>query len=147
VDIELLLSRALEEGLSSLRDSSDPIFPYVMIYDDSHPDPRMRSLEVRRFVGEDLGASVAQAHESVIPQPGWAMYAIGWDGYATIEGRKWDALLVEIGQRDQPEGRVVAQCYEPTTVGRFRKAHKNLPVGEPVLAQTHTSKLWIEPDA
>jgi hypothetical protein len=147
VNIELLLSRALDDGLGRLRHSSEPIWPYLMIYDDSNPDPRMRSLEVRRFVGDDLGASVAQAHESVIAQPGWAMYAIGWDGYATVEGRKWDALLIEIGHRDRPEARVMAQRYELTTVGRFRRSHENVPVGEPILARTQTSKLWTEPDA
>src|SRR4051812_37313249 len=118
-----------------------------MIYDDSHPDRRMRSLEVRRFVGDDLSISVEQAHASVVPQPGWAMYAIGWDGYATVEGRRWDALLVEIGHRDQPEARIMAQRYELSAVARLRTSHENVPVGEPILAQTHTSKLWIQSDA
>jgi hypothetical protein len=147
VDIDLLLSRAVEEGLARLRHSPEPICPYLMIYDDSHPDPRMRSLEVRRFVGDDLQASVEQARASVVPRPGRAMYAIGWDGYATVEGRRWDALLVEIGHRDRPEARVMAQRYELTAVGRFRRSHQNVPVGELLLAQTHTSRLWTEPDA
>jgi hypothetical protein len=136
VNIELLLSCALADGLSSLRDSSAPIFPYIMIYADSDSDPRMRFLEVRRFVGEDLGSLVAQAHESVIRRPGWPMYAIGWDGSVTVDGRKWDALLVEVGDRDHPEARIMAQRCELATAGRVRRSHQHLPVGAPILART-----------
>lgn len=46
-----------------------------------------------------------------------AMYALAWDGYVTIDGRRLDAILVESGTADTAEARVVAQPYQTREAG------------------------------
>jgi hypothetical protein len=70
------------------------------------------------------------------------MYAIAWDGFATVEGRKWDAILVEVGEATQRNGKVYAQRYEAKEKGLFSKKLRNVAVGEPLLVGAIPSRLW-----
>jgi hypothetical protein len=60
------------------------------------------------------------------------MYAIAWDGYITLEGRKWDAILVEAGEAQEPRGVLFAQRYQAGAKKLFRRS-KNERVGNAAL--------------
>jgi hypothetical protein len=100
-----------------------------------------------RHTGEHLEDCLAQARASIDPaldgMAHAAMYALAWDGYATIDGRRRDAILVEAGTADAAEASVVAQPYQTREAGRpLRRSRRAAAVGEPVLAATLTSRLW-----
>lgn len=73
-----------------------------------------------------------------------SMYAIVWDGYATLEGRKWDAILVEVGESIRPTGAIYAQRYEAKEQGIFSKKRRNVAVGKPQLVGSAPSRLCTE---
>lgn len=52
--------------------------------------------------------------------PSATAYAIAHDGYLTVEGRKWDAILVEAAERGADSAFLFAQCYRPKK-GMFGK--------------------------
>ncbi|HVL08083.1 MAG TPA: hypothetical protein VM512_02850, partial [Burkholderiaceae bacterium] len=89
-----------------------------------------------------LEESLQQAQGSIVPGPGIARYAIAWDGYVTVEGRKWDAILVEAGDASAPDGMLLAQRYEAKEAGFFSKKRRNVGVGNPLAVGSTPSRLW-----
>jgi len=68
----------------------------------------------------------------------FAVYAIAYDGYVTLEGRKWDGVFVETGMRDRETGFLLCQRYE--TKGLIRK--RNVRVGNPGLVERPPSRIY-----
>jgi hypothetical protein len=147
VDLEALTRRAVDHAMRSIADGGGPLIPFTMTLDASNPDPRYHEIRLVRYVGEYLEDCLAQARASIDPSLDGmahvAMYALAWDGYATIDGRRLDAILVESGAADTAEASVVAQPYQTREAGLpLRRSRRAAAVGKPVLAATLTSRLW-----
>jgi hypothetical protein len=143
MDLASLSQKALEHGLGSIEDNLGPLIPFTLVVDESHPDPTERRIVLTRFAAEFLEESLQQAQGSIVPGPGIARYAIAWDGYVTVEGRKWDAILVEAGDASAPDGMLLAQRYEAKEAGFFSKKRRNVGVGNPLAVGSTPSRLWV----
>jgi hypothetical protein len=141
MDIKLLTDRAFEHALKSIEGAQAPLIPFTFVL-DSNPDPRNRTLVQTRFATEYLEQGLQQAQRSVVPNPNASMYAIAWDGFATLDGKKWDAILVEVGENTAPKGAIYAQRYEAKEQGFFSKKLRNVAAGEPLLVGAVPSRLW-----
>lgn len=135
-----LVKRAAEHAVRSIEDASSPLVPFTM---QLHPDadPRNSQLLLARHAAETLEESLQNAQDSVTPNPVASMYAIAWDGFITLEGRKWDAILIEAGESQLEDGAIFAQPYELRKKGLFGKM-RNVAVGELVQAGPCKSRLW-----
>ena len=106
-----LVFLALEPRIDSVR-SGGPLIPFLITEGDEK--------KLQRFAAERLeeGVAEAQAAASSLDAATQA-YAIAHDGYITVEGTKYDAILVEAAERGSPTGFVFAQRYRPKK-GLFR---------------------------
>src|SRR5207245_1635274 len=86
-----------------------PLIPFVL-------SETAEGREKRRFVTDLLEEGVAEARQFVTESAGETLrYAVAVDGYVTVEGRRWDAVIVEIGERHMAHGHALAQRYRPRT--------------------------------
>ena len=106
---------ALDHGIYSIQDGEGPLIPFVI----SEKTAGKRKLD--RYVSGDSGGwvleeSLAQAQLAVSRLPSdVTAYAIAHDGYVTIQGTKYDAILVEASERGRPRAVLLAQRYIPKT--------------------------------
>jgi hypothetical protein len=133
--------KALQHGLESIADIQGPLVPFTLVL-DTNPDLRNRTMTLTRYAEELLEDSLHAAQNSIFRSKEESMYTIAWDGFVTIEGRKWDAILVEAGNADEPEGVLMAQRYEGKMVGLFSKRRRNVAVGDPIHVGSAPSRLW-----
>jgi hypothetical protein len=106
---------ALDHGIDSIRSSGGPLTPFV-VFDQGG----QRAL--KRFVAETLELSQAEAREAIKTCPSdVASCAVAYDGYITVDGKKWDAVLVEAFERGRASGVRMAQRYVPKKF--LRKFH------------------------
>jgi hypothetical protein len=104
-----LVFLALDHGGDSVRESGDPLIPFVIIEQDGE-----RGLQ--RFVTERLEDGPEQAREAVAALPeNVTAYALAYDGFITVKGTKFDAILVEASERGRPAGVRMAQRYTRST--------------------------------
>ena len=103
MDVILL---ALDHGIECVKSSGGPLIPFVI------SEGTERKMDV--FVLEQLEEAVVKAREFVDnAAPEVTFYAIAHDGYLTLEGEKFDAILVEGGERGTSKALLFAQRYEP----------------------------------
>jgi hypothetical protein len=133
--------KALQHGLESIEDIQGPLVPFTLVL-DTNPDLKNRTMTLTRYAEELLEDSLHTAQNSILPSKEKSMYAIAWDGFVTLEGQKWDAILVEAGNADEPEGVLMAQRYEAKMVGLFSKRRRNVAVGDPIHVGSAPSRLW-----
>ena len=101
---------ALDHGINSIQDGAGPLIPFVI---SEQPDGKRK---LSRYMADRLEEGVAQARLAVSQLPSdVTAYAIAYDGYITIEGTKYDAILVEASERGRPRAVVLAQRYVPKT--------------------------------
>lgn len=106
-----LVFLALDHGIDSVR-SGSPLIPFFMTEGDEK--------KLQRFAAERLEEGVAKAQEAASSlDAATQAYAIAHDGYITVEGTKYDAILVEAAERGSPTGFVFAQRCRPKK-GLFR---------------------------
>ncbi|HEX7706454.1 MAG TPA: hypothetical protein VF701_08360 [Thermoanaerobaculia bacterium] len=126
---------AIDHGFGSIEDGGGPLIPFVMsvsVDGQKH---------LTRFVTDELSEGVQRAQEHVVQhRDGMMMYAIAWDGYITLDDRKWDAILVEAGEAHDPRGVLFAQRYEAGPKKLFRRS-KNERVGNPALVDYPPSRI------
>ena len=126
---------ALDHAFGSIEDGGGPLVPFTMsIGSDGKKG-------LTRFVAERLEEGLEQAKASVTATAALAMYAIAWDGYVTLDGRKWDAVFVEAGEASQEFGLMLCQRYVIPKKGLFRKS-RNESVGNPTLVGKPPSRIW-----
>lgn len=143
MDIPLLRERAFEHALRSIESATGPLIPFTFVL-DANPDPAKRTLVQRRFAAEYLEQALQEARGSITPSLNASMYAIVWDGLATVDARKWDAIFVEVGEATVQEGAIYAQRYV-LKEGRFlSKRRRNVAVGEPLRVGATHSRLWTQ---
>ena len=144
MDSDGVLQRAIKDALEDLNRTGGPLLPFTVVL-VGRGDPREQELRVTRHVGERLEDCVAQAHASIDPvRPELVdvtVYAVVHDGYVTVDGTRWDAILVELGRADIPDAVTHAQRYQ-TVTSRLRRSHRVVAVGAPLLAHPRTSRLW-----
>ena len=117
-----LVFLALDHGIDSVRASGGPLIPFVVFEQEG-------TRELRRFVAERLEDSLQKAREDIAAfPPSVTAYAIAYDGFLTVQGTKFDVILVEASERGRPAGVRMAQRYTP------KKLLRNFQtVGNPAL--------------
>ena len=101
---------ALDHGISSI-EKSGPLVPFVVTEGSGER-------QIHRFVAEPYEESVAKARAYCATlAPSIAAYALAYDGYITLGGVKYDAIIVHAAERGGGDAYLVAQRYKPTTAG------------------------------
>ncbi len=106
---------ALDHGIDSVRASGGPLIPFTITEGSKR--------ELNRFATEQLEEAVAKARAFVEEASSEVIfYAVSHDGFITVEGRKFDSILVEGGERGAPKALIFAQRYEPKKgfFGKFK---------------------------
>ena len=135
VEFNDLMFLALDHGFASIEDCSGPLIPFVIA------KTAAGEREMHRFVCEKLEESSQKAKEYIeAEKSNLQIYALAWDGYITLDGKKWDAILVEAGERGNEFGLLMCQRYEKK--GFIKK--KNHKVGNPVLIEKPKSIIFVK---
>ena len=100
-----LVFLALDHGVDSVRESGGPLIPFVVYEEDGE-------IKLQRFVTDRLEEGPEQARQAIAASPASiSAYALAYDGFITVEGTKFDAILVEASERGRPAGILMAQRY------------------------------------
>lgn len=94
---------------------------------------------VARFFAETLDDCLSQARQVVAAEADAVRAAIAFDGYLTLEGRRADAIYVELHARDAAHGYLFAQRYAR---GGFLRKTLNR-IGAPALAADDLPTLLV----
>jgi hypothetical protein len=106
---------ALDHGIYSIQDGEHPLIPFV-ISEKTEGKRKIDRYMSRAAGGWVLEESLAQARLAVSRlSSDVTAYAIAHDGYITIEGTKYDAILVEASERSRTRAVLLAQRYIPKT--------------------------------
>ncbi len=117
-----LMFLALDHGVESVKASGGPLIPFIVVEQDG-------KRELHRFATELLEEGQQQARAAISALPASATaYALAYDGYITVDGKKFDAILVEASERGREAGVQMAQRYTPKKVLRSFQT-----VGNPAL--------------
>lgn len=100
VDLAFL---ALDHGLESIS-AGGPLVPFAIV---EGADGR----RLARFVCETLEEGQERARQHVRAVDDVERAVIAYDGYVTVEGERFDAILVEAQEGGQPESVVFGQRY------------------------------------
>ena len=99
---------ALDHGINSIR-GGGPLIPFLIT--------QGRERNLMRFVTERLEYGVKKAQEAAASLDATInQYAIAYDGYLTIEGTKYDAILVEADDVVRYLGLAVIRQVDAVTV-------------------------------
>jgi hypothetical protein len=129
-----LMFLALDHGLSCIEDGNGPLIPFAMTHTKGGERKLQRFVCDRIEEGIDRAKAFVEEHYNEI-----SMYAVAWDGYITLEGKKWDAIFVEAGMRDRFTGYLLCQRYK-TRKKLFRK--ENVAEGNPALVGNPPSRIY-----
>ncbi len=127
---------AIDHGFASVENGGGPLVPFTMLVDPAGQK------KLTRFAMDKLEDGVQAAKNSVVPTGATAMYAIAWDGFITLEGRKWDAICVEAGEAQAEIGVLFCQRYTTAKKGLLRRT-RSVRVGNPALIGNPPSRLWV----
>lgn len=132
VKLNDLMFQVLDHALASIKESGGPLIPFSIIEDASGEK------KLTRYAAERLEDGEAQAKKRIEEmKEGIVRYALAWDGFVTIQGKKWDALIIEAGDKVSPTGILLCQRYQKK--GLFRKGVE--PVGNPGLLEKPASRI------
>ena len=128
-----LVFKGLDHGIYSIKDGDGPLIPFVMTQ-------KNRELEMKRFVSETLEGSVAAAKKFIANYTNAPDFAImAYDGMLTIDGTKYDAIMVDGFDKTDPKGYCFAQRYKPKKfLSRFKE------IGNAALVEEFESVLMKE---
>ncbi|MDR2875323.1 MAG: hypothetical protein LBV44_05280 [Methylobacillus sp.] len=133
IELNDLMFTALDYAIGSIEEAA-PLIPFVMVVSKDG------NKKLTRFAHELLEKGLEAAQGYIHGEKdNIKTYTMAWDGFITIEGKKWDCIFVEAGERGTEQGVLLAQRYEKK--GVFKK--KNLPVGNPALAGHPISRLGV----
>ncbi|HWV19045.1 MAG TPA: hypothetical protein VNZ68_10770 [Rhodocyclaceae bacterium] len=106
-----LIFLALDHGVDSIR-KGGPLVPFVM-------SETQGKRNLSRFVTEPYEKAVTEAKASIAKLPPQTdRYAIAYDGFITIEGKKYDAIIVHGAERGKEKAYLLAQRYVPSAAGK-----------------------------
>jgi len=111
-----LMFLALDHAIESIKDTGGPLTPFSITEDAAGGKILTRYAAERLEEGEILGKKKIEEAKARIVR-----YAFAWDGFVTIEGKKWDAILVEAGDKTRETGLLLCQRYQKkdSTQNRF----------------------------
>ena len=99
---------ALDYGMASRRDS-DTLVPFVLMESDGQ-------CYTQRFDAEPYETAVAEAKAFLAKvSDSTSAYALAYDGFVTVEGTQFDAILVIAGERGDSNAFVFTQRYDAAT--------------------------------
>jgi hypothetical protein len=102
-----LAFNALDHGIDSVA-TGGPLVPFTII----EGEPGERSLQ--RYVSETLEDGLAQARAALARELHTAdRAALVFDGYVTRDGRRSDAVVVQVFERGAETGRALGQRCQP----------------------------------
>ncbi|MBI2546735.1 hypothetical protein HYV81_06165 [Candidatus Woesearchaeota archaeon] len=99
-----LVFLALDHGIDSVRDGGN-LVPFTLAKTKGKP-------ELIRVMVENLQDSETATKEIVFERKP-KMYAIAYDGYITIDEKKYDAIIVEAGEKGKHKALKFCQRYIP----------------------------------
>ncbi len=106
-----LIFLALDHGVDSIRQGG-PLVPFAI-----SDTQGQRNLD--RFVAEPYEKAVAETKASIAKLPPQAdLYAIAYDGFVTVGGKKYDAIIVHGAERGKGKAYLLAQRYIPAKNGK-----------------------------
>jgi hypothetical protein len=102
------LDAVLDNAGQSLKAGIDPIMPFAMVWDNDG------ERTIQRSVSGEYDHAVKMAHDYVKSRADvLSVYAIAWSGYVTMEGTRYDAVLVEAAERDSEKAVLMALRHIP----------------------------------
>jgi hypothetical protein len=115
-DLLALVVMAADHGIRSTT-GHEPMHPFVMIKDGE-------DIQMLRII-DDPATAIPQARQHVASvHP--SQWAIAFDGYVTMEGRRTDAIVVEAGEAASEYVVRFAQRYSPATGSALVEERGNL---------------------
>lgn len=97
----------LDHGINSIKDGSWPLIPFVMTSLNGEK-------KLSRFVADTYEDSMMNASEYIMhldPIPDYALLV--YDGFITMEGKKFDSIMVQAHDKTIDESFIFAQRYIP----------------------------------
>lgn len=123
---------ALDHAMSSIVDPKGQFIPFCITEDNDGK----RNLQ--RFITEKIEQGHEQAKSHIEKNKNNIIrYAIAWDGYVTIESKKWEAILIESGDKYKDNGNLFCQRYEKTGI----LSKKTVAFGNPALIEIIKSRI------
>ena len=106
-----LIFLALDHGVNSIREGG-PLVPFAM-------SNTQGKASLNRFVAEPYEKAIAETKASIAKLPPQAnLYAIAYDGFITVGGKKYDAIIVHGAERGNGKAYLLAQRYIPAKEGK-----------------------------
>ena len=116
--LEDLMFLALDHGIDSIREGG-PLIPFLI-------SEQGGKRQLQRFVAEPYEKAVAETKKAALNLPHQTtMYAFAYDGFVTLKGKKYDAIIVQGAERDKGMAYLLAQRYTPAKNGNFLKTIGN----------------------
>lgn len=118
-----LASKAIDLALSSLG-HAEPLVPFAMTWNDDGP-------LIEQFKYDAYDDSIEMAMRYISNHcDGANSYAVVWNGYVEIDGKKREAIIAEIGDSHSPHSIQVAQPYAECGEGAAVPDGEMLAIGE-----------------
>ena len=116
-----LMFYALDHGVSSINEGG-PLIPFVVFESNG-------ARKISRFVTQPYEVSVEKARNFILTEKkNIDRYALAFDGFVTPQGIKYDAILVQAGEKGSNEAMAVGIRYKPKT-----SSQKFETIGNPIL--------------
>lgn len=110
-----LMFVGLDHGIESIKVSGKgPLIPFVMLETTGQRN-------LKRYVAEKLEDGLNEALKDVQNDKDCDFAILVYDGYLTIDGQKYDAVIVKGFDRKDKIGYQIGQRYEPS---KFLKSFK-----------------------
>ncbi len=103
-----LAMAALDYGMAN-RQGSDTLVPFVVLESDGQLYSQRFEAESDELAVIEAKAFLAKVTDST------SAYALAYDGYVTVEGAEFDAILIIAGERGDPNAFVFTQRYDAAT--------------------------------
>lgn len=118
-----LANRAIDFAMSSVA-VADPLVPFAMTWRDDESF-------IERFLTAAYDDSIEMAMRYISDRgDGVSGYAVVWNGYVEIDGRKREAIVAEVGDRHSQHSIQVAQPYFEGRDGAMAADGELLAIGE-----------------
>jgi hypothetical protein len=115
-----LIFKAMDHGVDSVINTNGPLFPFAMIEDGKG------EVTLARFTtGKNADEARQHARAFVAAEVNCVRYAVAADGNATENGQRIPAVMVEAGQRGEPNGFCMIQRFESSPNCRYAKTVRN----------------------
>ncbi|WP_339609492.1 hypothetical protein [uncultured Roseivirga sp.] len=120
-----LAFKGLDHGIYSIKDRDGPLIPFIMIQTKGE-------IEMKRFMAETLEDSLLQARKHIANlSKELDCVVLAYDGMLTIEGTKYDAIMVDAFDNTDNKGYCFAQRYKPKKfLSKFKEIGNAAFVGE-----------------